>query len=79
MARFKELITTTLAFLLSFSGRSLAAQDKSPSCPEPTAASDSKFHPGQVWRCNTREHGKGLTLTILKVESLPELGVILHI
>jgi hypothetical protein len=79
MAQFKKSITTTLAFLLSFSGKSLAAQDKSPSCPEPTATSDSKFRPGQVWQYNTREHEKGSTLTILKVESLPKLGVIIHI
>ena len=57
----------------------LGAQDKSKPCPEPTVTSDSKFHAGQVWQYNTRPHEKGSTLTILKVESLPKLGVIIHI
>lgn len=78
MGRLKRPILACLAFLLSLLGR-LGAQDKAQPCPQPTVASDSKFHPGQVWQYNTRPHEKGSTLTILKVDSLPKLGVIIHI
>jgi hypothetical protein len=60
-------------------GQLLGAQDKSQPCPEPIVSNDSKFHPGQVWQYSTRAHEKGSTLTILKVESLPKLGVIIHV
>lgn len=32
-----------------------------------------------MWQYNTRPNEKGSTLTILKVESLPKLGLIVHI
>lgn len=73
----KNAIPALLTFCLAVS--CLGAQEKSQKCPEPTEATDSKFHPGQVWRYKTRPHGKGSTLTILKVESLPKVGVIIHI
>ena len=60
-------------------GQLVVAQDKSRNCPEPTESSDSKFRPGQVWQYKTRPHEEGSTLTILKVESLPKQGTIIHI
>jgi hypothetical protein len=54
-------------------------QDRSRPCPEPTEIKDSKFRPGQVWQYKTRPHEQGSTLTILKVESLPKFGTIIHI
>ena len=60
-------------------GHALTAQEKSRPCPEPTEATDSKFRPGQVWQYNNRAHEKGSTLTILKIESLPKIGVTIHI
>src|SRR5262250_2369050 len=81
------LLTKAIAACLAFflmslftpSGQFLGAQDKSKPCPEPTVTSDAKFHPGQVWQYNTRQLEKSSTLTILKVESLPKLGVIIHV
>jgi len=73
----KKLIATSLILWL-FSLGQLGAQDNSKPCPVPTVTNDSKFHPGQVWQYNTRPHEKGSTLTILRVESLPKLGVIIH-
>ena len=70
--------TAYLILLLSLLTR-MGAQDKSQPCPKPTMTSDSKFHPGQVWQYKTRPNEKGSTLTILKVESLPKLGLIVHI
>jgi hypothetical protein len=79
MGRVKKPIAASLMLVLSSFGQLLGAQEKSQPCPEPTATNDSKFRPGQVWQYNTRSHEKASTLTILKVESLPKLGVIIHI
>lgn len=70
--------TAYLIALLPLLG-AMDAQDKSQPCPSPAAASDSKFHPGQVWQYSTRPDEKGSTLTILKVESLPKVGLIVHV
>jgi hypothetical protein len=42
-------------------------------------ASDAKFKPGDVWQYVTREGEDQSTLTILKVDNSPELGMIVHI
>jgi hypothetical protein len=42
-------------------------------------AKDGRFKVGDVWAYSTREGEEESTLTILKVESSPELGVIVHI
>lgn len=55
-----------------------AAQRKTP-CPEPSPTTDSKFAPGQVWSYRTRDTEPFSTLTILKVESFPKLGTIVHV
>jgi hypothetical protein len=77
LASSKNANAALLAFC--FFALCSGAQEKSQRCPEPTAATDSKFHPGQVWQYKTRPHEKNSTLTILKVESLPKVGVIIHI
>ncbi|SRR6266404_3326889 len=78
MIRLKKLVTAYLLLSL-FPLAQLGAQDKSKTCPEPKVTNDPKFHPGQVWAYDSRPHEKGSTLTILKVESLPKVGVIIHI
>jgi hypothetical protein len=40
---------------------------------------DSKFKPGDIWEYVTRAGEEESTLTILKVENSPELGIIVHI
>jgi hypothetical protein len=55
------------------------AQENPRPCPTPEAARDTKFAPGQVWEYKTREHEKSSTLTILKIESLPRVGTIIHV
>jgi hypothetical protein len=42
-------------------------------------ATDAKFKPGDVWQYATREGEEQSTLTVLKVDNSPELGVIVHI
>jgi hypothetical protein len=53
--------------------------ERSTPCPELSPAADSKFVPGQVWSYQTRDTEPFSTLTILKVESEPKLGTIIHI
>lgn len=55
-----------------------AAQRDSP-CPESSPITDAKFAPGQVWSYHTRDTEPFSTLTILKVESQPKLGTIVHV
>ena len=42
-------------------------------------ATDEKFKVGDVWEYATRKGEENSTVTILKVENSPELGVIVHI
>jgi hypothetical protein len=69
-----------LSFLLTaFVVQFVTAQDKPRQCPTPEVAKDSKFAPGQVWGYKTRDNEANSTLTILKVESIPKLGMVIHI
>jgi hypothetical protein len=53
------------------------AKDKT--CATPQPATDSKFRPGQIWHYRTRPGEEGSFLTILRIESLPKVGTIIHI
>ena|SRR5712672_132176 len=80
MAPVKRPIAACFMVVLFSFGQLLGAQEKSGPCPQPIIVTkDSRFRPGQVWQYNTRSHEKASTLTILKVESLPKQGVIIHI
>ena len=46
---------------------------------ELTDTTDSKYEVGQVWKYRARPTEPNSTLTILKVESTPTAGVIVHI
>lgn len=48
-------------------------------CLQPQLVSDSKFVPGQVWRYKTRLGDESSTVTILRVEKTPKLGIIVHV
>jgi hypothetical protein len=39
----------------------------------------SRYEPGQIWKYETRPGEEDSTLTIVKVESYPELGVVVHV
>lgn len=68
-----------VALLVLSTGGARPLSDQKRPCQEPQEATDSKFHPGQVWNYKTRRNEEKSTLTILKIESLPKLGVIVHI
>jgi hypothetical protein len=74
--RFLALLS---ALVLAALSPCAAVQDKSRSCPEPTETKDPKFEPGQVWHYQTRPHEGRSTITVLRIESLPNLGVLVHI
>jgi len=44
-----------------------------------SAATDEKFKVGDEWAYRTRKSEEKSTVTVLKVESSPELGVIVHV
>jgi|SRR5580704_969906 hypothetical protein len=67
-----------LYFLLQCGTLSLA-QENAQSCPVPEPAKDEKYHPGQVWTYKNRPDEQNSRLTILKIESLPKMGTIVHI
>ena len=48
-------------------------------CPTPIPATDAKYSPGQVWNYKTRSDESASTVTILRVESLPKAGVVIHV
>jgi hypothetical protein len=75
---FLNFFLLGFSFLASSGTASHPGGDKRP-CPEPQEVTDSKFHVGQVWKHKTRPHEEQSTLTILRLESLPKLGVIIHI
>lgn len=62
-------------FLLTQQG---VAVDKQ-KCAEPHAIVDSKYSPGQVWSYKTRLSESLSTITILRVETLPKVGIIIHV
>jgi hypothetical protein len=68
------------AFALAVTGITFAQIGVVPK-KDPTLqdATDTKFKPGDVWQYATREGEEQSTLTVLKVDNSPELGVIVHI
>jgi hypothetical protein len=78
MKHWNLLFIAAVAF--TFSGTAVAqigvAPKKDTSLQDVT---DAKFKPGDVWEYTSREGEERSTLTILKVDNSPELGVIVHI
>lgn len=48
-------------------------------CAEPQVTTDSKYNPGQIWSYRTRSGEDASTITILRVETLPKIGTIIHV
>ena len=77
MKRFAQSFLV-LGMLLQWCPFSLA-QEKPRACPAPESATDMKYHPGQIWAYNSRPDEHRSRLTILKIESLPKVGTIIHV
>jgi hypothetical protein len=65
--------------LLSASLMPLPISVAQSNCAQPQLVKDVKFVPGQVWSYKTRPGEEDSTVTILRVESTPKLGVIVHV
>jgi hypothetical protein len=48
-------------------------------CAEPQTVADPTYRPGQVWSYKARPGESSSTVTILRVETLPTVGVIVHV
>ena len=48
-------------------------------CTPPEPVQDAKFRPGQVWLYKNRVGEEKSFITVLKVESLPKIGTIIHV
>src|SRR6266404_426854 len=78
MKHWNRLLIAVVAF--AFSGTAVAQIGVAPKKDTTLQdATDAKFKPGDVWEYTTREGEERSTLTILKVDNSPELGVIVHI
>jgi hypothetical protein len=70
-----KLATRILVLLLT----AMLCHGKDKTCPPPEPVKDSKFRPEQVWAYKNRTGEDKSFLTILKIESLPKVGTIIHI
>ena len=70
-----------LVFVLTFLAITAPSQETTGKhdCPIAKPATDSKFEPGQVWEYKTRDGEEKSTITILKIEDFPKVGIIVHI
>jgi hypothetical protein len=68
-----------ISILLLLLAGAIICPAKDKNCATPESAKDPKFHPGQVWQYKTRRGEETSYLTILKIESLPKIGMIIHI
>jgi hypothetical protein len=48
-------------------------------CATPRSIVDSTYRPGQIWSYKTRPGEEPSTVTILRVETLPKVGIIVHV
>lgn len=74
LTRYVIVIFLLLASLLTLPLS--VAEDK---CAQPEAATDPKFVPGQVWSYKTRPGEENSTVTILRIEKTPKVGIIIHV
>ena len=57
----------------------VARPQESKKCAEPTPVVDRKFQPGQVWGVKGRSWEPDATATVLRVETMPKIGVVIHV
>ena len=80
MAQLQRFGCLMMLLVISCSGFAQQEEDVHPKrCVEPQAATDPKFSPGQVWSYRTRRGEESSSITVLRVESIPKVGVIVHV
>lgn len=68
-----------LALLFAIATLSTGFAADQPKCDHPTVVDDPTYKPGQVWSYKTRPGEDDSTITILRVESTPKMGIIVHV
>jgi hypothetical protein len=79
MRRFPYRSSAILALLLAVMTLTRGFAADEPKCAKPVVVDDPTYKPGQVWSYKTRPGEDDSTITILRVESTPKLGVIVHV
>ncbi|WP_109487252.1 hypothetical protein [Occallatibacter savannae] len=80
MAKVRSFLIFILLVILSHSSMAQQGTDgRAKTCVAPQAATDPKFSPGQVWSYRTRRGEESSTITVLRIERLPNAGVIVHV
>ena len=74
---FRWTATIALLFAILTMAKDFAAGQQK--CAQPTVVDDPTYKPGQVWSYKTRPGEEESTITILRVESTPKLGTIVHV
>ena len=80
MPTYKLLKNTSRVIALVCLALTLQAQTTDTrQCATPQPEVDSTYSPGQVWSYKTRPGEASSTVTILRVERTPKLGIIVHV
>ena len=79
MTSIRHLVLVILVVLTGAVLAQEGADEHAKQCAEPQAATDPKFSPGQVWSYRMRKGEESSTVTVLRIESLPKIGVIVHV
>jgi hypothetical protein len=74
----RSIVMCTLLFASTLIGQQ-GTTTSGAKCATPEIVNDSKYSPGQVWNYKNRAGESSSTITILRVESLPKVGVIVHV
>jgi len=73
----RKMFSAVLLGGFALGHQSVAADTKK--CAAPELEVDSTYSPGQVWSYKARPGEGSSTVTILRVETLPKVGVIIHV
>jgi hypothetical protein len=79
MTHNHALLASALVITVAIIAATGGCKDRSQSTLTDLGASHAKYKPGQVWHYRSRAGEEQSTLTILKVESHPKLGTIVHV
>ena len=75
----RRMIAATSLSLVIVAGAQPIFPQQEKLCAQPVPTTDSKYVPGQVWSFSSRSFEPNATLTILRIETLPKIGVVVHV
>lgn len=78
MISLRQAMCSILMALAAFvPNQTMALEDRK--CAVPTASTDSKYSPGQIWEFKGRPGENASRVTVLRIETLPKIGTIIHV